>query len=890
MNTDFLMPRERLFSLLLSHPQKRVVLLSAGNGYGKTSLLTSFFQKYTMLSRWITLSQPVYTFEKMIHLLQPYEAGKKLWIVIDQIENLRLDEQETNYFVSWIERLPSSVTLVLSGRKILAGLPISRWKMQKLAIIVDQEVLAFTSGETEGLLQNFYGLKLPNYEHHRLLEDIEGWPAGLALLHEVAAKESPEFGAKRFRNQFYSSADLDHYVATEIIGHLSSEMHQFLLYVSLFREIDEQLLKRFRPDWPVHIYIEDIQQTNLFFSTNETNSFRLNELFRNILYKKAELEWGTEKVKDCHHEIAILYRQDYQFFEALSQAFAAGEDELVIEIIMEVAERYEPKEFLRVLDGYIEKISPLVHLSEISLFLFRCIPVELASQLIKPLELIIQRYEYEDSPAYADLCHRLAAIYFYQGDWRRAVQLHEISLALSTKNNDEAMIALNMSMLAMIYRFMGKLDKALFFSRQALAKSEVHRFKHTQMQALWNTAEILIDRGELEKGYRFAEQSINVSEECDKSSVVYPLCTKSRYFRKSGKLKEAYQWANEALKYANKFEIQADMGWANTAVALCYQASGELNKARQRMEKAVELFKGNRHQSCLIERRLITILRELGNVERANYLDDKVENIIRESEYTWLQKKEEVFEKSLLKIRMLGALSIEVEGENIKIRRKACLRILLLLASNNERRWSKDEIIGLLFPEETEEAASNQFYVALSLLRKQLEPKLKKGRDSRFISYDGSHYYFQFEETEIDVIKLKQLICSPYSPEIVNQTINLYQGDLLNEYPYEEWLSENRMVIREQYLKALNSWTKECLDKGDRKEAIEILEAMIAIEPYEESFHIDYIQLLIETGQTGKSRKAADRAVGLMEKELGIDMRSEFNKLFLQKNINYAEA
>lgn len=190
------------------------------------------------------------------------------------------------------------------------------------------------------------------------------------------------------------------------------------------------------------------------FSPNQTNVYRLNELFRKFFYQMAEQEWGKNEIKKRHHQLAKLYRDHYRFLEALSQAVAAGEDELVIAIIMEMTERYEPSSFLQVLDGYLEQVSPSVHLAEISLFLFRCIPTSLLGQLIEPLRSIIDRCEVENSPAYGELCHRLATIYFFQGELQQALEFSTISLTFSMKQQDERMIALNLSKLAKIHRFL----------------------------------------------------------------------------------------------------------------------------------------------------------------------------------------------------------------------------------------------------------------------------------------------------------------------------------------------------------------------------------------------------------------------------------------------------
>lgn len=875
-------PRERLFSQLLANYEQRVVVLLAGNGYGKTSLLTSFFEQNELHHHWITLTQPMYKFAELIHDLHDLmEENRETWVVFDHFEKALLNEKETTLFIHWIESLPTNVTLVFSGRRIMKGFPISRWKLQKFATVIDYHELAFTDEETRDYLQMYCEHYQKDEYYNHLIEDIEGWPAGLTLFNELEKKRTRNLLSNRSLNRFYSETNLYHYITSEIVDSLSKDIRHFLMYTSLFRELDEHIIQDLNPEWPVRTWIQEIEEMNLFFTKRKGDYFQIQSLFRKYFYKMAEREWGKERIRSIHGEIATLFRKHYQFFKALSQAVVARKDELVIDVIVDMAERYEPTEFFRVFDGYIERLSPTLKLSEISLFLYRAIPLQLSKQLIKPLETLAERYKHESISAYADVTHRLANLYFFNGEFKAGLKFAEISLENSSKISNNSLTALNLSIMAKFYRFMKDVENASLYSRKALIKAEKHGYKHTQMHTLWVAAEHAIDSGEYNKGRKFAEQSILVSkeEECDNASVVYPLCSLSRYYRKIGDLKTAFEVAYQALHHAQQFDIDIDRAWATASVAKCYYASGELKRARHYFEKAMQLCSEYRYVYCLFQAQLIDILQEIGSTADAEQLENKLQETISQSNVFWIHPNTSKQKAAPLRLNMLGALSVEVAGKSIKISRKASRNILLLLASNYERKWSKDELIGLLFPDYSEEVASNHFYVALSILRKQLEPNLKRGRQSSFIVYENAHYYFKLDQVELDVVKLLELLKKPYGKSIVSEAINLYRGDLLHEYPYEDWLFEKRMSVREQYLEALARWAYECEGIGEISEAIRLYEVMLCLESYDEAYHYDYIRLLMENKQTVKATKAAERAIMLMEKELGIDIRPELTPL-----------
>ncbi|MFS0577391.1 BTAD domain-containing putative transcriptional regulator [Sporosarcina sp. 179-K 3D1 HS] len=872
LHGDQLLPRNQLFSLLSSRSSKHIFLLTAGAGYGKTSLLVSFFHEYPQQVCWVNLSEPISDFASFQQLIPVGSIEQSSWIVVDQSENLLFDAEETGKFIAWIEQLPSVYSIILSGRKLPEDLPVSRWKVQRFASTIYKNELAYTVEEAEEVLRQFYQISLSRYEIEKLHADLEGWPAGFTLFHESKMK-GLSFAIED------TASDLYHYVTTEVNRNMPEDFQLFLMRISLFRTLQASFLQSYLPEIPIDEYIKEMERTHLLLSTKPGDALQLHPLFRKYFYKLAEQRWGSETMRANHLKIAHLYKGQYQFFESLSQAFAAWDEEFITEIFVELLERYEPIEFLRLLDGWLEQLSPSLELSSMSLFLFRCIPVELASQLRKPLRSIAERYEEESAPVCADFFHRLANISFYQGELKQAVKDYEKSLHYSELNEIESLTALNMSMLAQTHRFMNDMETALVLCRRALAMSEIKGFKHSQMHALWTMAELLIEEGDLSKAKRFAEQAMNVSQEIDETSIVYPLCTMSRYHRKSGQMAEAFHWANQAIDQANRIGVQVDKGWALVESALCFHANGQFNEANQRIEEAAGFFRQFRHHLCVIRQKHVLILRDQGNIEESERLQGKIHQTASELGYSWLLEELPISNTPKLCINLLGPLSIQLGDNKIQVKRRASLHLLLLLATNPGRRWSKNELIGALFPEEEEDAASNQLYVALSVLRKHLEPDLKSGRMSNYITYDGSHYYFHFEEVEMDTECLKRVLEQPYSYELLRKAITLYQGDLLTEYPHEEWLFESRLSLRESYLRALRQWAVQCRQNEKFEEAIEILEIVLKLEPLEEQIHLDYALLLHKTGKSGKAHKAIEWAVDLFKKELGINIRPEFSKV-----------
>ncbi|EDL65589.1 BTAD domain-containing putative transcriptional regulator [Bacillus sp. SG-1] len=901
--------RERLFLKLNKYPTKKVIALTGGTGYGKTSLISSYILQQKIEYLWYSidrssnnLSELIHTIEQDIqnirgniqisgsHLIKEKISSSfidnkdSLWIVIDGMDILHINDEEIRLFVSYMSQFPSTITFVLIGRRLPSTFPTSRMKLQGDLLHLTQKDLALTKDETQTLLRSIYHVNLSDYEIERSYNEMEGWPAGITLFAGII-KEYPMLEREKFVEHLHESEDISHYLANEIIGKLPKDLQTFLYYCSLSCEIEREILKEFQPDVLVDQWIDTLKSLQLFLYEGSLGNYRLHELIRRFLYKKMEEEWGKAKVVLLHKDLANLYKKKYRFIEAFSQFLAAGEDVLAVEMIKHMAERYESEQFLRLMNGWLEKWSPSLNLSQISLFLFRATPINHTKKLIEPLKISLERNENKSKSTLMKLQHRLATIYFYAGNLEKALVAYKESLGFSYETNDVRMIALNTSMIAQTYRFMNEEEKALSLAKEALAMAEMTGFEQAQMHALWTLSEVMMNRGQIEKGRRFAEQAIDVSTKCDQAAVVYPYCSMSTYFLKIGNIEKALEWCNRALLHAEKFGIQADMAWVFMGMAVCYEEMNKINIAEKYLLKAEKCFKNFNYLHCIVQMRLIEVLLKQEKLKEACVLIENANSTIKEYEYEWLKtrKRTEQIEgrKPIINVKMMGSLVITINDEPIKIKRKSSLRLFLLFLVHYGKRWSKEEIIGKLFPDESEEAASNQFYVALSVLRKTLEPNLKSGRNSKYIEKESSWYKFNEESINFDLKELETILLispSTSSEQNLNEILSNYKGDLLEEYLYEEFISQRRDEVRELFLNRIKSYAIR-YQNNKPETAIFLYDYLIKIDPYDEQNYKQYIQLLANHGYKGKAKKIGLKAIDALEKDLGIPIKKEIDEI-----------
>ena len=161
--------------------------------------------------------------------------------------------------------------------------------------------------------------------------------------------------------------------------------------------------------------------------------------------------------------------------------------------------------------------------------------------------------------------------------------------------------------------------------------------------------------------------------------------------------------------------------------------------------------------------------------------------------------------------------------------------LLKLLLTRPGCSFSRDEILEALWPGVPAESAERSLRQTVSLLRRALEPELKRGSDSRYILSKRPGYLFdpgsdcdvdawQFEEHRKRAEAAWKVSGLAEAIGECRAALDLARGEFLAEDPYEDWAMEAGQEWRERQLLVL-SLLSECLaQKGRYTEAIEACE------------------------------------------------------------------
>lgn len=211
--------------------------------------------------------------------------------------------------------------------------------------------------------------------------------------------------------------------------------------------------------------------------------------------------------------------------------------------------------------------------------------------------------------------------------------------------------------------------------------------------------------------------------------------------------------------------------------------------------------------------------------------------------------------------------------------------LLAYLVLEQERPHTRDELVGLLWPDFPDDSARRNLRQALNNLRRTLgdadasPPYLHIGRD--FIQWNAASDFW------LDTAVFCQLLAAcadhPHRHPVRcrscadrrQQAIALYRGDLLAHFflpdsqPFEEWLLLQREGLYHQVMPALEQLAAYFEETEQFEQAQRYAARQLELEPWREEAHRQLMRTLAAAGQRSAALAQYHTCSALLEKEFG---------------------
>ncbi len=358
--------RPRLLEKLNDGLHRRLTLISAPAGFGKTTLVSEWVAGCERSAAWLSLDKgendPPRFLAYLIAALQtivsdigagllevlgspqPPSTEAILTALLNEIATLTdnfvlvlddyhvIDSKPINQVLAFVlEQLPPRMHLVITTRED-PQLPLARLRARGQLTELRAADLRFTSAEAAEFLTGVMGLDL-SAENIAALEDrTEGWVAGLQLaaLSMQGRKDTAGFiqsftGSHRFV--------LD-YLAEEVLQRQSEGIRSFLLQTSVLGSLSGPLCDAVTERADSKTLLAALERSNMFVVPLDDKRlwYRYHHLFADVLQARL-IEEQPGQAPELHRRASEWYKHNGLPFEAIRHAFAAEDHERAADLI-----------------------------------------------------------------------------------------------------------------------------------------------------------------------------------------------------------------------------------------------------------------------------------------------------------------------------------------------------------------------------------------------------------------------------------------------------------------------------------------------------------------------------------------------------------------------------
>jgi LuxR family maltose regulon positive regulatory protein len=391
-----LLRRPRLVDFIHEHIDRKLTLVSASAGYGKTSLLVDYVHDTDLPVCWLSLVESArdprvfldYLIAAINHhfpqfgrnsrgLLYSNERLTDPTLFIGTLVN-EIHETIPDYFVvviddyhqvdssravnhimdTLVQHLPENCHFILSSRTIPVltprGLALLTARQQVAGLGVND--LRFTAEEIQALLLQNYGQRLPDAAARELANKSEGWITGILLTTHTMWKGLFE-GIIRIQG---SDSKVYDYLVNEVFAGQPASVQDFLLSTAILEEMSPLLCDELMGTSTSREMLKLLEDRNLFVSRLEREEerwYRYHNLFREFLLTKLREE-RPGQVRPLHLSAARVLRSNGEVERAISHYFAAQDYGSATEAILGIANQTYDAGKLEMLAGWIDALPP----------------------------------------------------------------------------------------------------------------------------------------------------------------------------------------------------------------------------------------------------------------------------------------------------------------------------------------------------------------------------------------------------------------------------------------------------------------------------------------------------------------------------------------------------
>ncbi len=366
--------RPRLVDALNDGLGRPLTLICAPAGYGKTSLASAFLATYPLPSAWVSLDEGDNDLRLFLeHVLAAIDGAcpqtvqgtqlllagailprvaiitgslineladleQRLILALDDVQDIR--DSDVMYLLDALlgQPLPGLHVMLLS--RLEPPLPLAKLRMRGQVTDIRSQDLRFSAHEAATFLQHAIDVPLTDEAIAALVEDTEGWVAGLRLatltLRHGGGDIDRRIASLHAENRYITAFLID-----DVLSHVPPDIAKFLIRTSMLDRLcgplcDAVTGARGAPSQG-QVYLEWLASANLFITSLDEESlwYRYHHLFRVLLQRELARQLDAKEIDDLHCRASTWYASQGDIEEALRHAVAGHDSVTAVQLVAE---------------------------------------------------------------------------------------------------------------------------------------------------------------------------------------------------------------------------------------------------------------------------------------------------------------------------------------------------------------------------------------------------------------------------------------------------------------------------------------------------------------------------------------------------------------------------
>lgn len=370
-----LVTRHKLMAVLRAAGRRRLILIYAPSGFGKTTLVEQWRAELGnsgVAVAWLTVDDDdnnVVWF--LAHVLEAirrvHPAIAASATSLGQVLEDR-GEQAVRYvltsLIDEIDRNGTPVTLVIDDwqrvshsattealRYLIAHgshhlqfivnswsrarLPLSKLRLRDELVEIDCDKLRFDADEAQALLKDIAGLQLADSDVAALTASTDGWAAALQLARLSLRGEGPGGGVDGLLRRMSGDNEvIGELLAENVLATLEPELLEFLFATSITERTCGELASALAVVGGGQDVLEDVERRGLFLRRTDDDPpwFRYHQMFAEFLRRRLERD-SPDRLKRLHRTASDWFAEHGYLGYAVDHALAAGEAARAVDLV-----------------------------------------------------------------------------------------------------------------------------------------------------------------------------------------------------------------------------------------------------------------------------------------------------------------------------------------------------------------------------------------------------------------------------------------------------------------------------------------------------------------------------------------------------------------------------